>query len=52
MTCFRWRSWNDRGECDLRNDLERAKVYADEYKELYKEQKEENRQLKQKIQFK
>ena len=31
---------------DLRNDLERAKVYADEYKELYKEQKEENRQLK------
>lgn len=31
---------------DLRNELEQAKVYADEYKELYKEQKEENNKLK------
>ncbi|NQY79664.1 MAG: hypothetical protein HRT47_05065 [Candidatus Caenarcaniphilales bacterium] len=31
---------------DLRNELEQAKVYADEYKELYKEQKEENKKLK------
>ena len=31
---------------DLRQDLDQAKVYADEYKTLYKEQKEENKKLK------
>ena len=31
---------------DLRNELEQAQVYADEYKELFEEQRDENKKLK------